>query len=314
MHQEQEPSLLLKHGWHRLSYPLREARFCLGPRSSIGRVYNSSFEIWQSFQAFFEGTAEDPILVPGEDDISTRTGFQRRSQSLHGGFSMDLPCPRASDLGPADTDEDYVIVGRESFQTPPRMRTPCNPASVRLLGAAIQRPGICRFTIQDFTPRAECPNPYLRQSLGEYLPWLHNCGEATCPFTEPPTHVRRQSLEIGHPLPNSGLSPGDHVRVDKRAFLHDVHVKVTLELLGYDRGMWGGLEHFSGHVVDSYYHEVTGFPMFTMDFMGSIGKREVKVCDAILDSAKTFGGSTQRFLDFGSPSVGEIIMPSAPVT
>jgi hypothetical protein len=125
--------------------------------------------------------------------------------------------------------------------------------------------------------------------------------------------MRRVSLEIGQALPNSELSPGDHVRVDRRAFVHDVHVKVMLDLLGYDRGMWGGLEHFSSHVVDRYYQEVTGFPMFTVDFGGSIGKREVKVCDTIGDAAKTFGGSAQRSLDFGSPSQTELIMPSSAV-
>lgn len=65
--------------------------------------------------------------------------------------------------------------------------------------------------------------------------------------------------------------------------------------------MWGGLEYFSSTVVDCYYHDVTGFPMFTVNFGGSIGKREMKVSDTIADPAKIFVGTTQPSLDFGSP-------------
>jgi hypothetical protein len=108
------------------------------------------------------------------------------------------------------------------------------------------RAAICRFTVEDFTPGAAEPNPYLRQSVGEYLPWLHNCGEETWPFTEPPSHVYQLALETGQPLPNSTLSPGDHIRVDKRAFRRAVFVKVKLSLLGYNSGLWGNLESFSG--------------------------------------------------------------------
>jgi hypothetical protein len=81
------------------------------------------------------------------------------------------------------------------------------------------------------------------------------------------------------PLPDSELSPGDHVRVDKRAFTREIHVKVQLQLLGYDPGLWGGLTEFRGLVVDRYYQQITGCSMFSIDFGGSIGQREIKVCD-----------------------------------
>jgi hypothetical protein len=162
----------------------------------------------------------------------------------------------------------------------------------------------CVTPLQDFIPGAPEPNPYLRQSVGEYLPWLHNCGEETCPFTEPPMHRYQMSLETGLPLPNSELSPGDHIRVDKRAFTRDVFVKVKLVLLGYDPDLWGDLECFSGVVVDRYYQEVSGSPMFSVDFGGSIGHREVRVMDTVLDNKHGQGGSAQRALDFADVSSG----------
>jgi hypothetical protein len=54
--------------------------------------------------------------------------------------------------------------------------------------------------------------------VGEYFPWLHDYGEATCPFTEPPAEIYRLALETWQSLPNSDLSLGDHIRVDKQAF------------------------------------------------------------------------------------------------
>jgi hypothetical protein len=83
----------------------------------------------------------------------------------------------------------------------------------------------------------EEPNPYLCQAVEEYLLWLYNCGEDMCPFMEPPVYLRQLSLETCCLLPNSSLSPGDHIRVDKRAFKKPVHVNVKLVVLGYDPGM-----------------------------------------------------------------------------
>jgi hypothetical protein len=108
------------------------------------------------------------------------------------------------------------------------------------------------------------------------------------------------ALQSGMPFPNYDLSPSDHIRVDKRAFRSDVHVKVKLEVHGYDRGLWEDLEEFRGLVVERYYQEVNGAPMFGIDFGGNIGRREVKVEATQLDAEKHFGGSTQRALDFGS--------------
>lgn len=45
---------------------------------------------------------------------------------------------------------------------------------------------------------------------------------------------------------------GDHIRVDKQAFLRDVFVKVKLDLLRYDPRFWSDLEYFTS-VVDWYY-------------------------------------------------------------
>jgi hypothetical protein len=45
----------------------------------------------------------------------------------------------------------------------------------------------------------------------------------------------------------------------------------------------GGLEYFRGIVVDRYYQPVTGSPMFTVDFGGSIGHREIRVMDTVVD-------------------------------
>jgi hypothetical protein len=46
-------------------------------------------------------------------------------------------------------------------------------------------------------------------------------------------------------------------------------------------------------VVDRYYQEITSAPMFTIDFRGSIGKREVKVSNSLLDETKRFGFGPQ---------------------
>jgi hypothetical protein len=67
-------------------------------------------------------------------------------------------------------------------------------------------------------------------------------------------------------------------------------VKVALEVLGIDGTLWGDLKKFSGLVCNRYYHEIHGAPMFTVDFGGGIGNREVRVCDTELDHAKQFSG------------------------
>jgi hypothetical protein len=202
------------------------------------------------------------------------------------------------------TQDDAAMTQSELCVTPPQSPPPSEKLPALLPGPRRVRAAICKFTLQDFTPGAPEPNPYLRQAVGEYLPWLHNCGEETCPFTEPPAHLYRMSLEIGQPLPNSELSPGDHIRVDKRAFQRDVFVKVKLVLLGYDPRLWGDLEFFSGLVVDRYYQEVSGTPMFSVDFGGSIGHREVRVMDSVVEERHGNEGSAQRSLDFTGVSSG----------
>jgi hypothetical protein len=290
--------------------PNARSPFRLKPRSSTGQIFNSNFDSRRSFHAFSDGTSADPIRIPGDDEVPSHRNLDGVAQVLGENSRRQAPnskggCEELWDI----TDDDCVIIGGNGFQTPlrgpPRREESALPEATR----PVPSDGICRFTIQDFTPGAECPNSYLRQSLGEYLPWLHNCGEQACPFTEPAPHMRRLSLETGQPLPNSQLSPGDHVRVDYRAFVDEVHVKVSLDLLGYDRGMWGGLQYFTGAIVDCYYHDVTSFPIFTINFRGSIGKREVKVADTVADPTRAVGDATQRSLDFGSPSPARLMLP-----
>jgi hypothetical protein len=238
------------------------------------------------------GTEQDSILVEGDTGIDSAAANDAEFENFN-------------------TDEDLAILKLAECRTPRSSGVQLQSPSL-LVGASMRvRSGICKFSIQDFTLGAPEPNPYLRQSMGEYLPWLHNCGEDTCPFTESPVDLYRECLESGRPLPNSDLSPGDHIRVDKWAFTRDVHVKVSLELLGYDQGMWRDLEYFTGIVADWYYQEVTGLPMFTVDFGGSIGYREVHVCDSLPDDEKDIGGAVQRSLQFASPSSPSTVTATA---
>lgn len=62
---------------------------------------------------------------------------------------------------------------------------------------------------------------------------------------------RQHALQSGNP-PDCVLSPGDHVRVDHRAFTRPVHVLVKLVVLGIDASLWDDLEKFNGTVVDRY--------------------------------------------------------------
>jgi hypothetical protein len=77
-------------------------------------------------------------------------------------------------------------------------------------------------------------------------------------------------------------------------------VNIKLVVLGFDPRMWGDLENFKGVVVDCYYQEISGSPMFTVDFGGSIGKREVRVCGTAVADTRGGGGLTQWAFNFGS--------------
>jgi hypothetical protein len=46
--------------------------------------------------------------------------------------------------------------------------------------------------------------------------------------------MRILDLKVGVLLPNSNLSRGDHIPVDKQVFTVDVHVKVSHDILHYD--------------------------------------------------------------------------------
>ena len=87
-------------------------------------------------------------------------------------------------------------------------------------------------------------------------------------------------------LPNDLLNLGDHIRVDNKAFTKPIHMKVKLDVLGFDHAKWGNLEHFNNLVVDRYYQEVTGASIFFLQFGGSIGIWEVKMCNTTSDEVK----------------------------
>jgi hypothetical protein len=167
-----------------------------------------------------------------------------------------------------DVDSDSVEGG---FLTPGH--TPPWPGA-----QASPVPPICRFTVVDFQPGAPPTDTASRQSLGEHHPSRHYCGVLDCPFAlSSPASIARASSQ-GVPLQRTG-TPTDHARVDHRAFPAPVYVQVRLSLLGFDHTLWGDLEHFTGQVEHRYYHEVTGQPMFSVNFGGSIGVRELRVSD-----------------------------------
>jgi hypothetical protein len=90
--------------------------------------------------------------------------------------------------------------------------------------------------------------------------------------------------------------------MDKRAFTRPTHVKVKLDVLGFDPAMWGDLEHFKGLMVDRYYQEVIRASMFSVQFGRSVGIREVKVCDITSDDAQPTEGGAHRCLNFEAAS------------
>ena len=209
--------------------------------------------------------------------------------------------------------------GSEGFTTPPREQAPAQftarhaaqPGTAS--GGQASGGGICRFSKVDFEPRAPPPSTIERQCFGEYHPNLHDCGVADCPFTEISPESRLRAAREGV-LVEGNLSPGDHPKVDHRAFPIPVYVNAGLDVLGHDSSLWVGVQHFSGEVQHRYYHEVHGCPMFTINFGGCIGVRELRVCDTSMGQAPdpmSMGG-TQRVLDFDSQSVASPNSAAAP--
>jgi hypothetical protein len=82
-----------------------------------------------------------------------------------------------------------AILESAECATPPSILMASQELPALLGGGGRVRATICRFTIDDFTHGALELNSYLRQSVGEFLPWLHKYDEETCSFTEPPAHV-----------------------------------------------------------------------------------------------------------------------------
>lgn len=176
-----------------------------------------------------------------------RCGFtmaRRAAEEWQARNAVDLSSQRAPwcDAGNDSDGEGFLIPPC----SPQRRRSPASPA-----------PGICGFTIADFHPGAAPADTASRQSLGMHHPNLHNCGVNDCPFSLSSPSLIARARAQGMLLQRTG-SPTDHARVDHRAFPDLVQVKVRLSLLGFDRTLWGDLEHFTGEVQHRYYHEVTG--------------------------------------------------------
>lgn len=203
----------------------------------------------------------------------------------------ELGDSRGLDVGVAVVEQPAAL---EGFITPPR-----GANMVRTSGETRLTGGYCAFSIQDFAPGSMPPNVHIRQSVGEYLAWMHHCGIEDCPFTEGPED-NGLPLTDGGSRPRLGLSPGEHIRVDNRAFPEKMHVYVSLETLGYNRADWGDLEKFSGRVIGHYYHPTTGEPHFKVDFSGGIGVHDVSVRQTELNLSLLGRDSTQRALNFGS--------------
>lgn len=53
---------------------------------------------------------------------------------------------------------------------------------------------VCRFSAEDFTPRAPPVNTQQCQSLGKYHSNCHECRETRCPFTERGMLARRNAM------------------------------------------------------------------------------------------------------------------------
>ena len=209
--------------------------------------------------------------------------------------------------------------GSEGFTTPPHKQAPTSITARRATqpgtkgGGRPSSGGICRFSRVDFEPGAPPPSSIERQCIGEYHPNLHDCGVEDCPFTEISPESRLRAAREGV-LVEGNLSPGDHPKVDHRAFPTPVYVNAGLDVLGHDSSLWVGVQHFSGEVQHRYYHEVHGCPMFTVNFGGCIGVRELRVCDTSMGQAPdplSMGG-TQRTLDFDSQSVASPNNAAAP--
>ena len=165
----------------------------------------------------------------------------------------------------------------------------------------------------DFEPGAPPPSSTERQCIGEYHPNLHDCGVADCPFTEISPESRLRAAQNGLVV-KGNLSPGDHPKVDHRAFPIPVYVNAGLDVLGHDSSLWVGVQHFSGEVQHRYYHEVHGCPMFTVNFGGCIGVRELRVCDTSVGEAPELSSmrGTQRVLHSDSQSCASRDKAAAP--
>jgi hypothetical protein len=154
------PILLRHHGEGALvATPPSSEQF-----SYLDELYTAYEARREGLHTALQGTYEQhPILVGEESTGGLEEGIVK----------ADSTC---------EIDSDCEMLDGGSFHTPP----PSQAAdSVSIIGMRRTRSAICKFTIEDFTPGALAPNPYLRQSVGEYLPWLHNYGKSTCPFTVP---------------------------------------------------------------------------------------------------------------------------------
>lgn len=70
-------------------------------------------------------------------------------------------------------------------------------------------------------------------------------------------------------------------------------------MLGINSAEWRDVAKFKGTVINRYYRETNGTPMFTVDFGGGIGQHEVRVRYASLDHHVQWPYLQPRTLDFG---------------
>jgi hypothetical protein len=285
----------------RIAPPSGRSRGCRGGRGGRGRgAVRSS---WGEQQVSKEAPVgwEPPTILSNRTSpilLRRRVGLQHQLSPAEDG---ELDITNITNITSISNSE----IG-EAFHTPPRgqsLQRHSSGGGTRALG--VHGSAVCRHSIIDFHPGRSPPHTILRQSVGEFEPWLHNCGEVLCPFTEPPVAERRATIQeeqcamLAGQILSHRASPQTRIRVDDRAYPFPVHVEVTLEVLGINSAEWGDLAKFKGTVINRYYRETDGTPMFTVDFGGGIGQQEVRVRDASLDHHAQWPYLQPRTLDFG---------------
>lgn len=181
---------------------------------------------------------------------------------------------------------------------PPHPLSPPEP-----LSPPLPRPAFNQFSSVDFYSNATFSHVKVMspQSIGEYCRWLHNCGEPLPPFRESTSSLVEQLRTEGLAYALGVGRTFSEVPVDHRAFLEPVYVQVKFEVLEYDPTEWGDLQYFSRVITHHFYHAMTRYPCYEVDFRGSIGIREVFVANTRLHAQRQFG---PHFKDVTGTSFG----------